>query len=230
MTPKSEKKMVLFGHSDGGVPIVMDLANEIFDCKQFIIVKNVKLPDNPFPSDHYKAIFIEDTGFDATILEDCYLQFGTHNSHVKYAVFSHFFSRFHVGKKRYTQIIHASSYISKSATIGEGTMVEPMCVVSSMATLGDAVTIKRSASIGHHCNLGDFVNINPGAVLSGYVNVGFGTEIGSGTVISNNVSIGEKCLIGAGSVVTKDIPDGVVAFGNPCRVVRPNERWDKIIG
>lgn len=47
--------------------------------------------------------------------------------------------------------------------------------------------------------------------------------IGSGAVISNNIKIGSGSLIGAGSVVTKDIPDGVIAFGNPCKVVRENQ-------
>jgi Acetyltransferase (isoleucine patch superfamily) len=228
MAPENRKKMILFGHSDGGVPIVMDLANEMLNCEQFIIVKNVKLPNNPFPIDLYEAIFIEDTDFDPATLNDCYLQFGTHNSHVKYAVYSYFLTQFNVDKEKYTRIIHSSSYVAQSAFIGSGCLVEPMSVISSMAKIGTAVTIKRSASIGHHSILNDFVNINPGAVLSGFVTIGEGTEIGTGVSISNNVTIGKRCLIGAGSVVTRDIPDGVIAYGNPCKVIRENERWKKI--
>ena len=103
--------------------------------------------------------------------------------------------------------------------------MEPLTVVSSMSKIGFGVTLKRSASVGHHAVLGDFVNINPGAILSGYVTIGEGTEIGSGAVLSNHVKIGKRCLIGAGSVVTRDIPDGVIAFGNPCKVVRENDKW-----
>jgi acetyltransferase-like isoleucine patch superfamily enzyme len=65
-------------------------------------------------------------------------------------------------------------------------------------------------------------------VISGFANIGEATEIGSGAVISNNITIGKRCLIGAGSVVTRDIPDGVIAYGNPCKVVRENERWNSI--
>jgi acetyltransferase-like isoleucine patch superfamily enzyme len=32
-------------------------------------------------------------------------------------------------------------------------------------------------------------------------------------------------MIGAGSIVTKDIPDGVIAYGNPCKVIRENQKW-----
>jgi maltose O-acetyltransferase len=45
--------------------------------------------------------------------------------------------------------------------------------------------------------------------------------IGGGALVLPGVSIGEGSVIGAGSVVTRDVPAGVLAFGNPCRVVRP---------
>jgi len=44
--------------------------------------------------------------------------------------------------------------------------------------------------------------------------------IGGNTVIMPGVTIGDNVTIGAGSVVTKDIPDNVLAFGNPCKVVK----------
>ena len=44
--------------------------------------------------------------------------------------------------------------------------------------------------------------------------------IGTGSIITGNVRIGRGAIVGAGSVVTRDIPSGVVAAGNPCRVIR----------
>lgn len=52
------------------------------------------------------------------------------------------------------------------------------------------------------------------------VHIGKNCWIGAGVVIVPGVSIGDNTVIGAGSVVTKDIPSGVVAVGNPCRVLR----------
>ncbi|BCZ27104.1 galactoside O-acetyltransferase [Claveliimonas bilis] len=52
------------------------------------------------------------------------------------------------------------------------------------------------------------------------VTVGDNVWIGGNTVIMPGVHIGSNTVIGAGSVVTKDIPDWVVAAGNPCRVIR----------
>lgn len=50
--------------------------------------------------------------------------------------------------------------------------------------------------------------------------------IGAGSVILPSVTIGDNSVIGAGSVVTKDIPSGVVAVGNPCRVMREISEHD----
>jgi maltose O-acetyltransferase len=52
------------------------------------------------------------------------------------------------------------------------------------------------------------------------IKIGSDVWVGGGAVICPGVSIGSKSVIGAGSVVTKDIPDGVFAAGNPCRVIR----------
>lgn len=52
------------------------------------------------------------------------------------------------------------------------------------------------------------------------VTIGKNCWIGAGAIVLPGVTIGDNTVIGAGSVVTKDIPSGVVALGNPCRVLR----------
>lgn len=56
------------------------------------------------------------------------------------------------------------------------------------------------------------------------VKIGDNTWIGGGSIILNGVTIGKNTVIGAGSVVTKDIPDNVVAVGNPCKVIKHLEK------
>lgn len=53
------------------------------------------------------------------------------------------------------------------------------------------------------------------------VHIGRNCWIGAGAVILPGITIGDNVVVGAGSVVTKDLPDNVVAVGNPCRVLRP---------
>ncbi|MEH2138069.1 sugar O-acetyltransferase [Nostoc sp.] len=52
------------------------------------------------------------------------------------------------------------------------------------------------------------------------VEIGSDVWVGGGAIICPGVRIGSGCVIGAGSVVTRDIPTGVLAVGNPCRVIR----------
>ena len=59
------------------------------------------------------------------------------------------------------------------------------------------------------------------------VKIGANVWIGAGCVIVPGVTIGDDTVIGAGSIVTKDIPSGVVAVGNPCRVLRPVSERDR---
>ena len=58
------------------------------------------------------------------------------------------------------------------------------------------------------------------------VHIGENVWIGSGAIILPGVSIGKNTVIGAGSVVTRDIPESVLAVGNPCRIVREIGEFD----
>jgi maltose O-acetyltransferase len=59
------------------------------------------------------------------------------------------------------------------------------------------------------------------------VEIGDDVWIGGGAIVLPGVRIGAKSVIGAGSVVTRDIPEGVLAVGNPCRVIRTVEEHDR---
>lgn len=87
-------------------------------------------------------------------------------------------------------------------------------------TIGDNAQIAPNVSIytaGHP--------VHPDSRNSGYeygidITIGDNVWIGGSTCILPGVHIGNNVVIGAGSVVTKDIPDNVIAVGNPCRVIR----------
>ncbi|MDO5099967.1 MAG: sugar O-acetyltransferase [Eubacteriales bacterium] len=60
------------------------------------------------------------------------------------------------------------------------------------------------------------------------IHIGAGSWLGAGVIVLPGITIGANTVIGAGSVVTKDIPDGVVAVGNPCRVLRKLTAADRM--
>lgn len=62
---------------------------------------------------------------------------------------------------------------------------------------------------------------NSGLETTAPITLGDNVWLGGDVTILPGVTIGSNTVIGAGSVVTKDIPSGVVAVGNPCKVLRP---------
>lgn len=60
------------------------------------------------------------------------------------------------------------------------------------------------------------------------VHIGNNVWVGASSVILPGITIGDNSVIGAGSVVTKDIPPNVVAYGNPCKVIREIGEHDKV--
>lgn len=121
-------------------------------------------------------------------------------------------------------IVHASAAISSVAQLAPGVHVNSLVSIAAFATLDRFVSVNRNASIGHHAQVGAFATINPGANLAGFVRIGARTLIGMGANVVEGVSIGDDVIVGAGSLVTKDLPAGVVAYGNPCQVVRQSPR------
>ena len=116
--------------------------------------------------------------------------------------------------------VHPSASISSSACIGEGTVVMAGTIINYAVQIGRHCIVNSGASIDHECKIDDYVHISPHATLCGNVTVGEGTWIGAGSTVIQGVKIGRWCVIGAGSVVTKDIPDGWLALGNRCKLIK----------
>jgi len=123
----------------------------------------------------------------------------------------------------FTKVTHMSSLINEHCEIGEGTQIMHGAIVQIGSQIGPHVIINTSASIDHDCKIGDFVHIAPNCTLCGNVEIGEGTMIGAGTTIIPGIRIGKWSIIGAGSVVVNNIPDNVIVFGNPAKIIREIE-------
>jgi UDP-N-acetylbacillosamine N-acetyltransferase len=117
-------------------------------------------------------------------------------------------------------LTHPTAVISRSATIGKGTVIMANVVVNAKAKIGRGVILNSSAVIEHENSIGSFVHISPQVALAGNVKIGKGTHIGIGSSVIQGITIGKNSIIGAGSAVVRDIKRGVIAYGNPCKVIR----------
>lgn len=107
------------------------------------------------------------------------------------------------------------------------------------ANTGLTILDENEVKIGNHVFMGPHVSIytathpidamirNTNLEIAKPVTIGDNVWIGGNTVINPGVTIGNNVVIGSGSVVTKNIPDNVIAVGNPCRVFREITEKDK---
>lgn len=126
-------------------------------------------------------------------------------------------------------VIHPDAVVSPTAKLGKGVLIECGCLVTPSPVIGDNVVVNTGSQVNHDNIVEDHVYIASGVILSGGVTIGNNTLLDDGVIITLGTKVGKDCLIGAGAVVTKDIPDGKVAYGNPCKVIRENTNLPNVM-
>lgn len=125
-----------------------------------------------------------------------------------------------ISKSTFPILFHPKATISKTSSLGEGTVVMSGVSINSSTLVGKHCIVNTNASVDHDCVLKDFVHISPNAALAGNVKIGEGTHVGMGACVIQNVKIGKWCTIGAGAVILKDVPDGSTVVGNPGVIIK----------
>ena len=110
------------------------------------------------------------------------------------------------------------------------TFINYNCVIldTSPVNIGANVFIAPGVCIACAGHPIDVAQRNEGICTSKAITIGDDVWIGANSTVCGGVTIGKGSVIGAGSVVTKDIPEGVVAVGNPCRVLRKVTEADRV--
>jgi maltose O-acetyltransferase len=126
-----------------------------------------------------------------------------------------------VGEKTYVQAPFTCDY-GFNISIGRNSFINFGCIVldSSPVTIGDYVQIATAVQLLTAEHPLDPVERRAAVELNRPITIEDGAWLGGGVIVLPGVTIGENSVIGAGSVVTRDIEPGVLAVGNPCRVLR----------
>ena len=140
-----------------------------------------------------------------------------------------------------TAIWHRAQ-VRVGATIGAECVIGRDAFIDEAVVIGDRVKIQNGALVYHGVTVEDGVFIGPGAILTNDrypraitttgdlaraadwtvspILLRHGASIGAGAVVIAGIDVGAFATVGAGAVVTRDLPPGVLAVGNPARVVR----------
>lgn len=135
----------------------------------------------------------------AEIGEDCYIEPPLHSNFGGHHV--------HFGKSVYANY-NLTLVDDTHIYVGDYTMIGPNVII---ATAGHPI-LPQLREKAYQFNIP--------------VHIGRNCWIGAGAVLLPGVTVGDNTVIGAGSIVTKDIPSGVIAVGNPCKVLRAISEHD----
>ncbi|MBQ7570061.1 MAG: NeuD/PglB/VioB family sugar acetyltransferase [Synergistaceae bacterium] len=133
------------------------------------------------------------------------------------------FNKIKVDNIKAAALIHPGVHIPETTKIGEGATICMNDFISCNVVIGDNVYIQPSANIGHDSVLDEGAFISAFCNIAGAVHVGKYTYIGMSAAVKELINIGSYSIIGMYSAVYKDIPDEVVAVGNPARPMKRNE-------
>ena len=133
------------------------------------------------------------------------------------------FTKLKASRLKPASVISPRAFVSPFAEIGIGCIVAPFCSIQSCAKLAGNVAVNTSSIVGHDNQIGMGAVISSMVNLGGNATIGPQSYIGMGTSIKELVNIGTWVIVGMGSVVYGDIPDQMIAMGNPARPIRRNE-------
>jgi sugar O-acyltransferase (sialic acid O-acetyltransferase NeuD family) len=130
---------------------------------------------------------------------------------------------------QYVNAIHPSISIGNNVTLGVGIVAMAGCIINPGSVIGNFCFFATGAQIEHDCIIDDYASVSAGSVMGGHVKLGKLSAITLGVTVVDRISIGENTVIGAGSVVLKSLPDDVLVYGNPAKIIRNREKGEKFL-
>lgn len=116
---------------------------------------------------------------------------------------------------RLATLVASTAYVSRFASIGEGSVIMHHAMVNADAHIGTGCIINTFANIEHDANIGNYCHISTGTMVNGNCTVGEGVFLGSQSVMVNGIRITDGCVFAAGSMVRKNIVRKGIYSGNP---------------
>lgn len=130
---------------------------------------------------------------------------------------------------KFINAIHPSVIIGNNVKIGEGVTAMAGVIFNPKSVIGNFTFFATGAQIEHDCVISDFASISAGSITGGYVKLGKYSAITLGVTVLDRIAIGENTVVGAGSLVTKDLPDNVLVYGIPAKIVRGRYNGEKFL-
>jgi sugar O-acyltransferase (sialic acid O-acetyltransferase NeuD family) len=129
----------------------------------------------------------------------------------------------------FVNAIHPSVILGNTTELGIGVVAMAGCIFNPKAKIGNFTFFATGAQVEHDNTIHDFASISAGSLTGGYVTLGKFSAITLGVTVLDRIEIGENTVVGAGSLVIKSLPDNVLAYGNPAKIIRSRKQFEKFL-
>ena len=130
----------------------------------------------------------------------------------------------------FVNAIHPSTLIGRDVELGVGILLMAGSIINPGTRIGEFCFVATGAQVEHDNIMHDFSSISAGSITGGRVEIGRFSAITLGVTVVDRLKIGENSVVGAGSLVLEDVPDNVLVYGCPAKIIRsrkPGERFLK---
>lgn len=130
---------------------------------------------------------------------------------------------------KFVNAIHPSVIIGNDVKLGFGIVAMAGCIFNPKSIIGNFTFFATGAQVEHDCFISEFASISAGSITGGFVKVGKFSAITLGVTIMDRVEIGENTVVGSGSLVVKSLPNNVLVYGNPAKIIRSRDIGEKFL-
>jgi sugar O-acyltransferase (sialic acid O-acetyltransferase NeuD family) len=117
------------------------------------------------------------------------------------------------------RIVHSSSWVDNSASIGAGCIIYPKCTIDKNVTIDDNTILNLNCTIAHDTKIGSHSFLAPSVSVAGFCSIGEQCFLGTGTIISDSVTIISNIKSGAGTVIVKNLDQPGLYVGIPSKKI-----------
>lgn len=130
---------------------------------------------------------------------------------------------------KFVNAIASNAHIGRNVKLGKGIIISEGVSISTECIVEDFCIFNPGSLLGHDSIIEEFASFSTGSVTGGKVRLKRFSAITVGVVIIDRITIGENSVVGSGAVVLKDLPDNVLAYGVPAKIIRKREPGEKFL-
>lgn len=203
------KKLIIIGCGGHAAEIVdyINIINDISKTKKYNLLGFVDNTDKYYLHYAFKEKFLGNAN-DHLVIKDVYYILGIGDMSIRRKVIDEYLTK---GAK-FETIIHPTALISKSAKIGQGSLIAHNVSIGPKASIGNFCVINSRSTIGHDSIIGENNFISPQVVVGGFAKIGNENMLGTNSCVIPKINIGNFNKIMAGMPILNNVKNNEIVF------------------